>query len=227
MGAPVIWRRRPAPLGANDVTIDLSGWGPGPSGDPGLLHRGGVLLKPQFFGTPPDLPAPLSQPEVVRAAIASTLASQLATLVDFEVVEAGGGRWMRTVSKSRAEGRAYFWNGALQLHLADCWWLIQMQTMDLGTTGLREVGVMMLQLQQGIEPPPGPPPVPLEAGQPLPMPDRTVPPPRLAADDEQWDEWFPDHALSRLRAAQRAVLSGVRLSPAALAAAPFLGPKAG
>jgi hypothetical protein len=203
------------------VELDLSTWVPA-EGAPGLLARAGVLLRCRFLSTPPDLPAPLSKPEIVRDTISASLLAQGSALVDFEVVEAGGGHWLRTVAKARGTGRSMVYLGAMQLHSASCWWLIQMEARETGTTGTRETLVLLTRYERG-DAIMGSVAVPLAADEPLPLPDLTVQVRRESSDDPEWDRLVPQHPLSLIRAAQREILASARLSPRALALPPFEG----
>jgi hypothetical protein len=212
-----------ARVSADDVTLDVSTWEPTASGSP-LLVRSGVLLATKFVTTPPDLPAPLSQPVTVRESIAGSLVADSAALVDFEITDAGGGRWMRTIAKRRGEGRAIVYLGALQLHFATCWWLINMEARETGITGVREAMVHAVRASRGEAVESEYETIALAPGEAFPKPDPTRPLQRLVSDEPEWDQLVQDHPLSLVRAAQREILAGVRISPRARALRPFEGP---
>lgn len=207
---------------ADDLELDLSDWAPLPPPSD-LLLRAGVVLRRRLVAQPPDLPASLSQPDVIRESIAGAVSASGAALVDLEVLEVGGARWLRTVAKRRGEGRGMVYLGSLQVHFASCWWLVQMEARERGVTGAREVMVLLMRGQPGDLDRSGYAPVSVTNGQSLPGPDPSLPVLRGPWDDPEWDKALPDHPLSLVRAAQRDLLATARISPRALALPPFLG----
>lgn len=205
---------------AQDFSFDASSYEPLTlTNGKRLLRRGTLIMSPQFFRTPPDLPTSLADPDPVRRHVAQGIASQNAALIDFEVVDLDGCLAMRTVAKVRAEGRAMMYLGAIQLHFEPCWWCVNMEAREHGTTGVREAAVLMLMTERGDAPQPSGPPVVLDSLDDLPLPEARM----LPSDDEEWDEKFPDHPLSLVRAAQREIVSTARVSKRARSLPPFHG----
>jgi len=210
---------------AGDLHIDDGGWEPRTlSNGKRLLVKNGVFMRPSFNRRPPDLPAPLSHQDEVRAHIGDAVEQGQGVLIDFEVVDRDGFRVMRTVAKKRAEGRANAFLGALQIHFAPCWWLFQLEAIEAGTTGLREAAVFMMMRQEDENAWPLQDLGRIESMDALPP---AGPPAKLPSDDPRWDDRFPDHPLSRVRRAQRDLIASMSISDRAAALPPFIGPPPG
>jgi hypothetical protein len=155
----------------------------------------------------------------VRETVATGIAQAGGVLIDFEVVDVAGCKLMRTVAKVRGSGRAMVYLGAIQLHFAPCWWLIQLEARETGTTGMREAMVLTIQRERGED----------DAWQfqdlgPVDeIPQPTGPPIKLPSDDPEWDDLIPGHPLSAMRAAQAQLLASAVISERARALPPFLG----
>lgn len=184
-----------------------------PDGDPvGLFH----------FALPPDIPAALDDPTLPLLQSRSMSRQGVAAI---EVVPAtvGGCSALRQIVKLPQKPRGMMYLGSVTFPFRDFSFVLKIQCPERGMTGVRDAIIFDVKLNSGevkFEGERGP------AGwmQDPYDPERTEGLARNLADDEQYDERFPDHPLSRARRFLRAVESGVTVAENVRGAPPFSGP---
>ncbi|NEX93459.1 hypothetical protein [Caulobacter sp. 17J65-9] len=119
-------------------------------------------------------------------------------------------------------GRAYI--AALTFPFRDCSFVVKVQCLEIGVTGMRDATIMAMLTAKGA----------LSADPEhfsdwLSDPYDTAekgPLTRNLSEDRKYDEMFPDHPLSRARRTLAELEATVQLSPALQAAPPFRYPAA-
>jgi hypothetical protein len=195
-------------------SLDLTGF---TEREPGVwTDDTGLVLSVHYFSLVPDLPAPLDEPERLRAGLAHGAARAGGGLV-----EAGFGtldgvpavRQLIKVPLGSRPGQAFL--GSWTVPKAGCSTVLKVQAAEGATTGIREA-VVMAQV--------GPDayfrPHPYTGGEQL------GGLPSHVADDEEWDARFPGHPLTLVRAALRRLTPTVALDPRFRELPPFAGPAA-
>jgi hypothetical protein len=201
---------------SQDVAFNFDGWDVSPFPDaPTGRFRQGCLAQVKFVPETPSLPGPLSGTHALHDYFDDALTRQGAALLDFEIVAVDGRPSLRTVTKLRGFGYGYAFVGSVQIHFATCWYHLHLQTMETGTTGIREAAVLLLSPQSPTD---NKKATVLTSVDELPS-LKTVK--KLASDELSWDSRFPDHPLSVLRAAQSELILKATLSQQAKVAPLF------
>ncbi|MFE7098946.1 hypothetical protein [Streptomyces erythrochromogenes] len=148
----------------------------------------GLVLSVHFFDLVPDLPAPLDRPELLRPALARSVAAAGAGLIEASFGEVGSLPGVRQLVKvRRPDGHGQVFIGSWTVPRAACSAVVKVQAGEGAMTGLREAVVLD---QVGPE----------RYFTPHPYgPDITGGLPHHVADAEEWDARFPDHPLTHVR----------------------------
>jgi hypothetical protein len=117
--------------------------------------------------------------------------------------------------------------GSITLPFRDFSYVLKVQCMETGTTGIRESVVLAQMMASGQvklqNSGPGPQQLRIAGCMQDPY-DPTTSAPLMwnLAEDKQYDAQFPDHPLSRLRSVLRQVQPSLRLAPEVKDATPFV-----
>jgi hypothetical protein len=171
----------------------------------------GDVVQAFHFDLVPNLPASLDDVAKLRWLTAENISGQGGGLIEADVVSLGGVPALRQIAKipipNRPSGLAFL--GAFTVPKAQCSAVLKVQTVEHGTTGMREAMVMMkVGPQNFVRPHPFNPG--LQGGLPFNM-----------ADDPAYDAQFPDHPLSRMRRIMGQLGAQVGLDPGYAALPPF------
>jgi hypothetical protein len=214
---------------AMPLTFDVSAWQHATSsawtnsdGDAAILN---------FFDLPPDLPAALEDLQQLREAISAGAAAHGAGLVELDVITLDGLPAVQQIAKLRdtSQETGVVYIGSFTVPRANCSVVLRVQCFEVrgpgSVTGLRDAIVLDKFLAE--------------------HPDRNSIDdimaewaqhpyasgihgglPRNRADDQQWDEQFPDHPLSRARRTLAAIRPSIRLHHTIKQQPAFRGPAA-
>lgn len=137
-------------------------------------------------------------------------------MLEMDSVTAAGVEGLSGVFKYRSPlpgslGMAYV--GILWLPFRDCWFQVNVEAVELGTTGMREAAVMVIEgdmwpMEPQTEIPVINSPEELDA---LYAKSRDKPLRRLPSDDPKYDSSFPEHPLSLVRVGLARVIASARL----------------
>lgn len=193
--------------------LDLTGFS---ALEPGVWTDGqGLLLSVQFFDLVPDLPASLGEPDRLRHGLARSAAGAGAGLIEAELGEVDSLPAVRQLVKvPQAQGHGQAFVGSWTIPRARCSAVVKVQAGEGRTTGLREALILN---EVG--------PMHYFTAHPYGA-DITGGLPSHAADDERWDARFPDHPLTRVRAALRRITPSLALHESFKALPPFAAPAA-
>lgn len=209
-------RNRPEPLAFNPgglempLTFDASAWQQAESN--AWTNSDGDAVIVNFFSLPPDLPAAVEDLQRLREAMSALTAAHGGGLVELDVVTLDGIQAIQQVVKlpdsSRQTGVVYI--GSFIVPRANCSAVLRIQCFEGPVTGIREaiVADKFLAEHSG-----GNSVDDIMAGwaqHPYASGIRGGLP-RNRADDQQWDEKFPGHPLSRARRVLDAIRPSVRL----------------
>ncbi|MFJ4986506.1 hypothetical protein ACIP9H_22215 [Streptomyces sp. NPDC088732] len=104
----------------------------------------GDVISLHFFDLPPDIPAPLEEPDRLRQALARVTADAGGGLIQADVVRVAGLPALRQVLKvplpDRPRGQAFL--GSYTLPRAGCSAVAKVQAFEDGVTGMREAMVL-------------------------------------------------------------------------------------
>jgi hypothetical protein len=176
-----------------------------------------------YFNKPPDISAHLDSVDEVRKSYRLLATSAGIGIIEVETLTLDGCPAIRTIFKAPQQPSGMTYLGSITLPFRDFSYVIKVQCMEYGATGIREAVVADALLAAGqIQ-------IPMDGERPAEILgwsqdpyDRSVDAPlmRNRAEAEEYDSQFPDHPLSRLRAILRQVqgslhiVAGIKSEPA-------------
>ncbi|MFJ5779602.1 hypothetical protein [Streptomyces sp. NPDC093094] len=193
------------------TSLDLTGF---TEREPGVWSDArNLVLSVHFFPLVPDLPARLEEGERLRSALAHSVAGAGGGLIETVTGEVDGVPALRQLVKVPLPGRrGQAFLGSWTVPRAGCSTVVKVQAAEGATTGMREATVMArVGPADYFRPHPYAPG--LEGGLPY-----------HVADHEEWDAQFPDHPLTRVRAALDRITPTVALDERFRALPAFAGP---
>jgi len=175
-----------------------------------------------YFGIAPDLPADMDSLTNLRLALSRRASASGSAIVEAHVIMVDGCRAVRQCVKVPQQPSGMTYLGSLTLPFRDFSFVLKIQSEELGVTGVREAVLFNEKLGSGevhLHPDGGD-----IAGW---MKDpydatRTSGLARSLADDDEHDERFPDHPLSRARLFLSAAEPSIIVSDTIRAAPPFI-----
>lgn len=206
-----------------DVKLVLPGW-KRQRGDARQVlwqNQDGDSLILQFFKIPPDIGAPLDDLAALRAFYREVITQAGGGLVQLDVIELCGAAAVHAIFKLPQEAGGMSYVGSMTVPFESCSVMVTSPCEEQGMSGVRDATVFAVADLTFDD-----------TGQPIgwvadPY-DATVTGGilRNLADDEQWDEQFPEHPLSRCRRHLQQVRDGLVLGERLRAVPPFAGPQA-
>ncbi|WP_423380285.1 hypothetical protein [Burkholderia sp. LMG 32019] len=177
-----------------------------------LFHNAtGDVLTINFFPAMPDIEAPIDDIDALRAFYRRTAAANGLALIETELAQLAALSAVRTLFKAPMnQTRGFAFIGSHTLPFTDRSYVIKVQSIEQGVTGLRETAVMVLM---------GPPKIDEATGE---LAGWTQDPydsgyrtefMRNLADDQKFDSQFPDHPLSKVRRYLAEIETGIRIDP--------------
>ncbi|MBN8660749.1 MAG: hypothetical protein J0M35_10320 [Candidatus Obscuribacter phosphatis] len=174
---------------------------------------------------PPDIPCSLSNKEGIRDYFRRCAIQGGGGLVEADVIKIGQVPCAKTIVKvpQQPSGTAYV--GSITIPLAQGSYVIRVQSVETGITGMRESAILHNLTASGK--------VTISEGGVLQNWERDPYDPKIKGDDlvlrnqsedERYDKLFPTHPLTRVRVALKAILRTIKLDKSVLMAPPFLGP---
>lgn len=128
-------------------------------------------------------------------------ASNGGVLLEMDVVTVAGQTALRGLFKYRSplpESMGMMFVSILWVRLGDAMAQINVESVELGTTGVREATVCVMKGQSAASASPGEP-LPMDSMEDMFAHMRAQPLHVLPSDDSQYDQMFPDHPLSKVR----------------------------
>lgn len=184
-------------------------------------HDQGDALGVYFYDLPPDIGASLDDVDGLRAFYRGAVTQGGGGLVEVDVVPVGSVPAVRTIFKLPQEPSGMTYLGSLTIPFESFSFVVKSQCREHGMTGMRDATVFAAMNL----------PLDSRAGQAVGWAQDPYDPSfkgsvlRNRADDEEWDEKFPQHPLSRCRRNLRTLGETITLADSVVAAAPFLGPR--
>jgi len=179
----------------------------------------GDALSLHFFARPPDLAASLGRLDAIRAGYRASIAEAGGGIVEIEGGRLDGVPALRTILKFRQTPTGISYVGGWTIPRADCSFAVVVTCGERGMTGLRDTAVSVkLQLPRNPDDPfrdwfRDPYDASVRSGAL-----------RNRSDDPEWDDDFPDHPLSRVRASLRSIEGSIAIADDVRRSAPFVGP---
>ncbi|ANH66571.1 hypothetical protein [Mitsuaria sp. 7] len=184
-----------------------------------FANADGDRLSINHFSAVPDITADMSDAAALRAFYRTMTELNGVAMLEVDPTRVAGLPAVRTVFKARLEPKGFAFIGSVTLPFADQSYVIKLQSLEVGTTGLREATVMAMQQ--------GPVEVDEQTGRIIGWeqdpydPGHQGPFMRNAADDEQYDAAFPDHPLSKVRRHLNEMIEQLAVSAEVRASEPF------
>jgi hypothetical protein len=209
------------------IVLSLPGWEEIPLDDTaraeGTLRawsdEAGSQLSLHRFDLKPDLVAPLSDVSALREQWRHMVADQNGAVVSVDRVEVSGLQALKTVLKFQQDPHGMTYVGSYTFPFETFSYVVRVVCPELGTTGIRDT--LVAQKAGGIT----------EDG----IASDWFQDPydskfkasvlRNKSDDEEWDSLFPDHPLSRARAALESVAAECEIADELRDSRPFTGPR--
>ncbi|MBI4859167.1 MAG: hypothetical protein HY815_02685 [Candidatus Riflebacteria bacterium] len=149
----------------------------------------------------PTLRSDLKNPDAIREDFQREIADSPGVLVSCGVEPVAGMAGVQTIVKWRdpaPRSLAMVFLGSFLIPFERCWYLLTIESQEVGTTGVREAVVSSMRPE--LFPRPGETePIQLSSMEEFFRDVKNRPVRRLASDDEEFDRLFPDHPLSRVR----------------------------
>jgi hypothetical protein len=156
----------------------------------------GDALSINYFPTVPDIEAGLDDLPGLRMFYRRSAEIHGVALVEADVLSLHGLKAVRTIMKARLDPRGFAFLGSYTLPFADRSFVLKLQSLEQGVTGIREATVMAMD---------GNPRIDEATGKIIGWEQDPYDPGyqasfmRNKADDSQYDASFPDHPLSKVR----------------------------
>jgi len=192
-------------LGLDSFRLPLTGWTLDQKGDRLAVwsNEQHDVLALNYFPERPDIPDPRQGPEPLRQFFRPRAAARQASIVDVDVVSFQAIACARLLLKARQpDSLGMTYQGTLIVPRRDFSFVIRVYCQEIGVPGMREAGVLASVV---------PKPESEEALFEL-------------ADQEKFDDLFPNHPLSRVRRVLAEILQKTNLSDEILFAPLFEGP---
>jgi hypothetical protein len=183
------------------------------------VNDAGDTLSLNYFAKEPDIAADISDTEALRAFYRSAAEFNQVAMVEVDTAQLASLPAVRTVLKARLQPRGFAFIGSYTLPFSDRSYVIKVQSLEQGITGVREAAVMAMQ------------PAPIEidelTGKLVGWEQDPYDPSyrgsfmRNRADDPEFDPSFPDHPLSKVRAYLRELSIELGVSQRVRAGRPF------
>ncbi|WP_426395962.1 hypothetical protein ACN9M1_16210 [Ralstonia sp. R-29] len=182
-------------------------------------NEAGDTLTVNYFMAVPDIQAPIDDADALRVFYRRMAEVHGLALIEADVAQLASLSAVRTLLKARIEQiRGFAFIGSYTLPFADRSYVIKVESMERGTTGIREAAAMILM---------GPPNIDKATGELIGWAQDPYDPVyraefmRNQADDQRFDAQFPDHPLSRVRRYLAELESSVRPDQAIYELQPF------
>ncbi len=162
-----------------------------------FANAAGDGLGVYFFDARPDIEADAGDTPALRNFYRDAVVSAGMAMLEVDAQRFAGIAAVRTVFKGRLEPRGFAFLGSYTLPFAHCSFVIKVQSLEGGVAGLRESSVMMMQ-EPSLQ-------CDEESGGIIGWEKDAYDPSYTAAflpnlaDAAVYDEYFPDHPLSRVR----------------------------
>jgi hypothetical protein len=225
-------------LTLDSINLDFSSWSLQRREERKALwtDSDGDILAINYIPGQPDIPPPSQGAVGLRAYFRNQCTKQGSGIVEADVVRLHGIDCVRLVIKARQKPVGFTFQGTCVIPRQDFSFVVRIQALERGATGMREAAVMMVELPNPeYEPPPGVEVDPLVPDEDQPRgkikgwfkdpydPQFDAIALRTLADDERHDESYPKHPLSRVRQKMRSILQTLQFSPEILQAPGFEG----
>ena len=169
------------------------------------------------FDKEPDLVAPLSDMDALRGYYRHMMADRNGAIVSVDCVDVAGLPALRAVFKVKQDPHGMTYIGSYTFPFDTFSYVIRIICPEIGTTGLRDAMVAD-KCGWTVD---GPDP---QFQQDPYDPNFKASVLRNKSDDEEWDELFPEHPLSRIRAALKSIAASCRVGDELRNGRPFTGP---
>lgn len=174
------------------------------------------------LGGPPGWKFDCTQIDAARGFYEKMAQDLKGVLLDFDFKKIQGIEALVGTFKYRApmpKSMAMYYVGIVWLPFRDFCFQVNFESLERGTTGMREASVMMLE-------PVAPSPVQQQPVAMNSMEDmfehiRNQPLRRIPSDEAKWDQKFPDHPLSKVRAMLGRFENGAKFTPKLLKQVPY------
>lgn len=224
----------------DSISLDFTGWELQQRDDAMAVwaDSDGDVLAINFFDTKPDIPAPRIGPDALRDYFRQQTVATRGGIVEVDTVRIHDIDCGRLVVKARQEPTGFTFQGTCVVPRQDFSFVVRVQCQERGTTGMREAAVMVIELPDPeYEDPPEDAPV-------NPIFPEAKPAGKIKgwfkdpydskydrsalynlADQQKYDDRFPDHPLSRARRKLARIIKSLEFTSDIINAAEFDGPR--
>ena len=173
-----------------------------------------------YFEVPPDIPVALAEIDELRRFFRVLVTEAGGGLIELDVVTLDGLAGIRQIVKQPQAGHGMTYIGSYTIPRRSFSYVVKIQCEERGMTGLRETAVLDQALAHGPQALSKDGGMANWAADPY-DPDFQAAVLRNQAEDERYDEDFPDHPLSRLRRGLQDVEASLSFAESIKAAADF------
>ncbi len=167
-------------------------------------YENAALLSLHYFGTPPDLPCTLANVEKLQQFYLGMVTREGAGLLQAEPLSIGALEAFSLLIKTPAQPSGMLYVGSLTIPFRDCSFVLKIQAVERGVTGVREATIAQQLLAAGT-------PVNDKGIEgwdyyPYGVPGITALPANRS-EEARYDDLFPQHPLSFVRREMAALLA--------------------
>ena len=169
----------------------------------------GDILTVNYFRLPPDIAAPLGDINLIRSFYRNMAEENGVAPIAIETILLRQLPAVKTIYKIKMEPSGFAFLGALTIPFSDRSFVLKIQAVESGLTGIRESAVLAMEDCMAADE---------ESGKIVGWEADPYDPDHVSdfmanrADAEKYDERFPDHPLSRLRANLKLIQGTIRFS---------------
>jgi hypothetical protein len=229
-GAPPVRKRvvvkAKSTVSVDSLSFDLTDCSLQEHGDNrrGWMSSAEVAHLVRFQPGPPDWPFDLTDPEGAAAFYREQCADNGGVMLSMDMTTLDGCEALHGLFKYRAptpRSLAMYYVGILWIPFREGRFQVNVEAMEIGRTGVREAAVALLEGDAWPKPPADAPPIKVKSAEELFARMRSSPVRPAPSDDEKYDQSFPDHPLSKVRARLSEVMATLKLDASARAMKPF------
>lgn len=218
-------KAKPA-VSVDSLTFDLTDCSLHQQGDNerGWINPARVAHTLRFWFGPPDWPFDLRDPEGAADFYREQCADKGGVMLSMGVATLGGHEALHGLFKYRApapRNLAMYYVGILWIPFREGSFQVNVEAMELGQTGGREAAVSLIERDAWPKAPAGTPPIKVKSVQEMFAHMGSQPIRQLPSDDEKYDQSFPDHPLSKVRARLSEVMATLKFDASVAAMRPF------
>lgn len=219
---------KPSNFSPDGITFDTSGLNEKPQSQAWEKEwntNDGLLVTKSLYSRV-EFPYDFTTPDLMKEYFVSGIQKVGACVIEFEFIEVAGvqGIWLleKAWLNSDSNDLHMIFQGRMIFPLDEGCYILLVAAAESGMTGVRESTVTMMQIAQGkVVLPKNKPPIEVKSGGSLAETLKKHPLVVAPSDAREYDDTFPDHPLTRVRAKLRDIRGSLTIDAEVQAASPY------